>query len=215
MKSEKLMKNLKCPDCGKDLRGVIAESQYGIKIKLDQCFYCGGIWFDGFELYPIPKGEIERIENINLEKLQENVLLAGGDKNCPKCGVKLDDFKDNNFPKQLEAECCGKCGGIWMNRGEATEFKLWQEEKKNSSANPSDKDKEFQKSLRELLETSRNNSFESVGKMGKLLSLKIDPISKRPLNAGDYGSEEYNKAQEAVSIAMNIIYMLLRLFLKI
>ncbi|MFZ2969808.1 MAG: hypothetical protein WA063_01535, partial [Minisyncoccia bacterium] len=108
-----------------------------------------------------------------------------------------------------------KCGGIWMNRGEATEFKLWQEEKKNSSANPSDKDKEFQKSLRELLETSRNNSFESVGKMGKLLSLKIDPISKRPLNAGDYGSEEYNKAQEAVSIAMNIIYMLLRLFLKI
>lgn len=212
MKSEKI--NLKCPDCGGNLCEVAADAQYGVKLKLDQCFRCGGIWFDDFELYPIPKGEIERIENIDLEKLQENVFLAGGDKNCPKCGVKLDDFKDNNFPKQLEAECCGKCGGIWMNRGEAIEFKEWQEEKKRSLANVSEKDEEFRGKIKDMLEVYRDNDFKNIGNIGKMLSLKIDPISKCPLDESDYGSEEYSKASQAVSTAMNIVYLLLRLFLR-
>lgn len=212
MKNEKL--NLKCPDCGSDLREVVAEIQFGIKIRLDQCFVCGGIWFDSLELYPISKGEMERIESVQLGMLQEDKCLGDGIKKCPKCETELEGFRDGNFPKELEVEHCGKCGGIWMNRGEAIEFKKWQEKKKDAVMHPSEKDKEFQKSLRELLETSHDDSFETIGKMGKLLSLKIDPISKRPLNSGDYGSEEYDKASRTVSAIMGIVYMLLRLFLR-
>ncbi len=212
MKNEKI--NMKCPDCGNDLHEVTADIKHGVKIKLDQCSRCGGIWFDDFELYPIPKEEIGRIENIDLEKLQENVFWGEGKKNCPRCDVKLDEFKDYNFPKQLEAEFCPKCGGIWMNRGESVEFKKWQEEKRKSSGDISEKDEEFQGKIKDMLEQYRDKDIEKIGNIGKFLSLKIDPLTNRPLNQGDFGSDGYNKASETVSTAMNIIYLLLRLFLK-
>lgn len=213
MKKEKL--NLKCPDCAGDLHEVVAESQYGIKIRLDQCFNCGGIWFDSLELYPLPKDEVGKIDSIKLEKLQENSFLGNGKKLCPKCQIELENFKDLNFPKGLEAEHCKKCGGIWMNRGEAIEFKKWQEEKKKSSADPENKDKEFQENIKGLLESYRDNDMEELVKVGKILSMKIDPITNRPVNEGDYGSDEYNKASNAVSAAMDIVYLLLKLFLRI
>jgi len=213
MKKENL--NLKCPDCGGDLHEVVASGPYGIKIKLDQCFNCGGIWFDGLELYPLPKDEIEKIDSVKLEKLQEDSCLGNGKKLCPKCGIDLENFKDYNFPESLEAEQCKKCGGIWMNRGEAVGFKEWQEKKKRSSAEPGKKDEAFQKNIKGLLESYRDNDMEKIGKIGKILSLKIDPISGRPLNKGDYGSGEYEKASQAVSTAINIVYLLLKLFLRI
>jgi len=207
--------NPKCPDCGRDLREVIASSRYGIKMKLDQCFECGGIWFDNLELYPLPKDEIERIESIKLDKLQEDSCLGTGKKMCPKCKIELENFKDYNFPKDLEAEHCKECGGIWMNRGEAVEFKEWQEEKKKSSAYPEEKDKEFHDKMRKLLEGYHDKNFENMGNMGnmgKMLSLRIDPMSNRLLNKSDHEGDDGNVSQ-AVSTAVDVIYLLLRLFL--
>ncbi|MFA6097872.1 MAG: zf-TFIIB domain-containing protein [Candidatus Paceibacterota bacterium] len=206
--------NPKCPDCGKDLHEVAAEGQYGIKIRLDQCFDCGGIWFDSLELYPLPKEEIEKIENLKLDKLQENSFLGNGKKACPKCGIGLERLKDFNFPEELEVEQCKKCGGIWMNRGEAMEFKKWQEEKKKSIENPSKKDQEFNDNIKELLELYRDKDMEMVEKAGRILSMKLDSRTMRPLNEADYGTDEYNKAYNAASAAINVLYMLLRLFLR-
>lgn len=219
MKSEKLKvesekPNLKCPDCNNSLKEVLADTYYGLKIKLNQCSDCGGIWFDDPELYPIKKEEIEKLENVDLKKLRENSFLGNGKKICPKCEIELENFKDYNFPRELEAEYCKKCRGIWMNRGEATDFKMWQEEKKKSLANVSEKDEEFCGKIKDMLEVYRGNDFKNIGNIGKMLSLRIDPVSGRPLNKSDYWSEEYSKASQAVSTAVVIIYMLLRLFLR-
>lgn len=206
--------NLKCPDCDNSLHKVITSTQYGTRIKLDQCGGCGGIWFDSLELYPLSEGEIERIENIELNKLQESKFLGGGSKTCPKCAVALQNFKDPNFPKTLVVENCPQCGGIWMNRGEATEFKKWQEEKKKSLENPGEKDRKFNDNIKGLLELYRDKDIERIGQAGKILSMKLDPRTMRPLNEADYGTDEYNKACDAASAAISILYMLLRLFLR-
>lgn len=114
----------------------------------------------------------------------------------------------------MVVENCPQCGGIWMNRGEAIEFKKWQEEKKKSLENASEKDREFNDNIKELLELYRDKDMEMVGKAGRILSMKLDPRTMRPLNEADYGTDEYNKAHDAASAAISILYMLLRLFLR-
>lgn len=215
MKSER--SNLRCPDCNNNLKEVLAYTHYGSKIKLDQCFGCGGIWFDDLELYPVKKEEVEKLENADLKKLQENSFLGGGNGLCPICLDKLEIFKDYNFPAQLEVEYCKKCRGIWMNRGEATDFKIWQERKKSKKEETiTEEDRKFQEGVKSLLESSRDKNFETIGKIGKILSAPIDRYGGRDLTgkSGYSGEDETEKAGQIAAAIMVIIQMLLRLFLR-
>ncbi|MEA2098393.1 MAG: zf-TFIIB domain-containing protein [Patescibacteria group bacterium] len=198
---------MKCPDCGGELKEVSTTSHYGIKIVLDQCFSCGGIWFDNFELHQIPKKEIQKIEKVDIDKLQENSFLGKGDNLCPKCLTKLEIFKDYNFPKQLEAEYCQNCSGLWMNRGEATDFKSWQEKKiAKSNKLLTEEDKEFQEEIKNILASHKSNNFNTLGRIGKTLT-------DRSIRNIGYIEEETDE-QKAISFVIGIISMLLRLFLK-
>ena len=214
---------MKCPDCGKNLKEVLASARYGTKIKIDQCQNCGGIWFDDFELFPISKEEVERIENVNVSKLQEKSLLRNGSNLCPKCLVKMKIFKDYNFPKQLEAEYCEKCGGFWMNRGEATDFKIWQEEKiaKNEKRLAENKkvlteeDKKFQKDVGILLAFHKSDDFGALGEFGKLLSTRMHPITLRTIDgSGSHTGKKITGSGNIAFVTTNILYVLLRLFLS-
>ncbi|MEA1936504.1 MAG: zf-TFIIB domain-containing protein [Patescibacteria group bacterium] len=214
---------MKCPDCGKNLKEVLASARYGTKIKIDQCQNCGGIWFDDFELLPIPKEEVERIENVNVSKLQKKSLFKDSDNLCPKCLVKLKIFKDYNFPKQLEVEYCEKCDGLWMNRGEATDFKIWQEEKiaRNKKVLTENKkvlteeDKKFQEDIRILLASHKGDDFGVLGEVGKLLATRMDPRTLRPLDSGSgHARRGMTGTNKTALIIMNILYVLLRLFLR-
>ncbi len=215
MKSGK--SNLKCPDCNNNLKEVLADTHYGLKIKLDQCFGCGGIWFDDLELYPVKKEEVEKLENADLKKLQENSFLGGGNGLCPICLDKLEIFKDYNFPKQLEVEYCKNCKGLWMNRGEAMDFKIWQESRKSKKEETiTEEDRKFQESIRCLLESDRDKNFETIGKIGKILSTPIDRYGSMGF-AGNSSYGDGNETEKARQIAvaiMVIIQMLLRLFLR-
>ena len=197
---------MKCPDCGEELKEVFTTSHYGARIVLDQCFSCGGIWFDNFELHPIPKNEIQNIEKVNMDKLQENSFLGSGDNLCPKCSSKLEIFKDYNFPKQLEAEYCQKCDGLWMNKGEATDFKSWQKKKATKGNISTEEDKKFQEEIKSILVSRKSNDFGMLGKVGKALT-------QRSVKNGDYVKEE-TEEQKAVSFVIGIVSMLLRLFLR-
>lgn len=207
---------MKCPDCGEKLREVFATSHYGAKIALDQCFGCGGIWFDDFELHSIPEKEIKKIEIIDSDKLQEKSFLGKANNLCPKCSVKLEIFKDCNFPKQLKAEYCQNCGGFWMNRGEATDFKFWQEGKKvDSNKLLTEEDKKFQEEIKSILASSKSDNFGMLGKIGKILSTRIDSKTYLPIKSGNYMEiQEKTEAEKATSFLVRMILILLRLFLR-
>ncbi|MCK5475080.1 MAG: zf-TFIIB domain-containing protein [Candidatus Pacebacteria bacterium] len=200
---------MKCPDCGGKLKEVFTTGHYGAKIVLDQCFTCGGIWFDNFESQSVPKREIEKIESINTDKLQKNSFLGKGNNLCPKCSVKLEIFKDYNFPKQLEAEYCQSCSGFWMNRGEATSFKSWQEEKKaKSKRSLTEEDKKFQQEIKSILSSGKSNNFGMLGEIGKVLTYR------QTRNGNRIGAQDRTETEKTLAFIVGIISMLLRLFLR-
>jgi len=207
---------MRCPDCGEKLKEVLALTKHGVKIKVDQCFSCGGIWFDNLELPPIPKKEIEKIEKIDIDKLQEKSFIGNGNSLCPKCSTKLETFKDYNFPEELEVEYCKKCDGLWMNRGEATDFKIWQEEKKAKNKKVSTKeDEKFQESIKNLLASHKSDNFGAIGGIGKALSMHINPRTLRPLDSGgNYAGRKTTEADRTMSVIMSVLQVLLRLFLR-
>ncbi|MBW6440775.1 zf-TFIIB domain-containing protein [Patescibacteria group bacterium] len=206
---------MKCPDCRKILRKVVVKNNYGMIINLDQCFDCGGIWFDNVELYPIPKEEIERIENIDAKKLQENISFLNYEKKCPVCDIKLEDFKDINFPKQLEVEYCTKCNGFWMNRGETSDFKVWQNNKRQNKE--SEENLKFRENIKQMLGEYKTSDYKSLGEVGKFLSMPLDSRTGRPINYSALNGGESkitDSSNRASFIIFDIFQLLLKLFLR-
>jgi len=107
---------------------VTAHANPGQLIILDQCPKCGGIWCDKWELFPIQADEAARVEPVNEQLLRE--LRPITDKKtlyCPRCTAQLLFAKDPVLPADLQLRRCLKCDGIWLNRGQFTQFKTQQQ----------------------------------------------------------------------------------------
>lgn len=105
---------MKCPNCGNFLQLVRSKSHYGQSITLDQCPNCGGIWFDKNEYHQIKKTEIEKISQLNTNKLMCVKSQNNRDWLCPKDQTPLVVFKDSNFPKAIDVRRCAACSGFWF-----------------------------------------------------------------------------------------------------
>jgi Zn-finger nucleic acid-binding protein len=119
---------LSCPQCAVAMREVAARANPGQMIILDQCPKCGGIWCDQWELFPIQADEAARLEPADEELLRE--LQPIDDKRqfyCPRCTAQLLFAKDPALPPDLQLRRCLKCEGIWLNRGQFTQFKAEQQ----------------------------------------------------------------------------------------
>jgi len=205
---------MKCPDCNSNLQEVATSGNYGEKIMLNQCSGCGGIWFDSLELYAVPGEEIGKIESVNLEKLGRRNIFQDKSGLCPACSAHLETFHDPNFPKGLEVEYCVKCGGLWVNRGEATSFKEWQDKKKEEAGLPkSPEDARFSENVRKLLDLDSRKNHSTLGELGKILTMKIDSRTYKPISSGSMGGDDLN-SRRTVSAAVSVIRILLKLFVK-
>lgn len=138
----------KCPHCKKDMRSIDLFSHYGIRIIIDQCAICGGMWFDNAELYQIDSAESTRVD---FEHLSQNSTLTQ-ELICPNDGSLLEMFRDPQYPKTLTIEQCPTCLGTWLNRGE---FHTFSEERQKIVAQHapevSQKDQEYQQILRDIM----------------------------------------------------------------
>jgi Zn-finger nucleic acid-binding protein len=117
-----------CPHCDREMNEVTAHANPGQLIILDQCPKCGGIWCDKWELFPIQADEAARVEPVNEQLLRE--LRPITDKKtlyCPRCTAQLLFAKDPVLPADLQLRRCLKCDGIWLNRGQFTQFKTQQQ----------------------------------------------------------------------------------------
>lgn len=139
-------KMLKCPDCGNVLNNAYAEANYGRVLLLDQCPFCGGTWFDKWELYFLKDGTIQQAEAATVSpssdepEASDSSALIGhspppglnamdvaaflaekagrkGSGQCPVCSVELIDFKDPLLPEDASIMRCPRCSGLWLNRG--------------------------------------------------------------------------------------------------
>src|SRR3989338_9710530 len=138
-----------CPQCAAAMREVNIESHYATPIVLDQCSLCGGLWFEGTELFRARVGEARKVEAVDADKLcapsppSEKPLL------CPRDHTTLTPFDDPNFPKEILVESCPMCGGFWFNRCEFVEFQ--EKRQKVVATLQTDGDKKLQEDIERLL----------------------------------------------------------------
>lgn len=104
----------------------MARANPGTLIQLDQCKECGGIWCDKWELFPIDPEEADLLEPVNVKLLTTPLGAARTALYCPRCTGKLAVFNDPLLPHEIELQRCGRCEGIWLNRGQLRRYKTHQ-----------------------------------------------------------------------------------------
>lgn len=115
-----------CPECQREMTEVAVPANPGQLIVLDQCHICGGIWCDKWELFPIDAAaeKLERVDEANLRRPAP--AASPPELFCPRCTAKLLAAHDPSLPLDLRLRRCFRCDGIWLNRGQLTQFKAHQ-----------------------------------------------------------------------------------------
>lgn len=95
-----------CPKCtGQALKEKTLSDR---QTKIDVCPSCRGGWFDATEL--------SRVLSVAVEKMHALSNAVASKRQCPKCDVALSQI---NYPEtEIEVDVCGRCSGIWLDRGE-------------------------------------------------------------------------------------------------
>jgi len=107
----------------KELQGAALEST----LEIDQCFVCGGVWFD--------KGELDKYTSERLTLIDAPTVGRGLDKKldqkegkCPRCKVVLKKEPYTKEPS-ITLDVCEKCGGLWLDSTEIDRVERANKEK--------------------------------------------------------------------------------------
>ena len=85
-------------------------------LAVDQCFVCGGVWFDRGEL---DKYTTERMTIVDSPSLGEKLDRELDEKKgkCPRCKVPLNKMPYEKEPS-ITIDLCPQCMGIWLDSTE-------------------------------------------------------------------------------------------------
>jgi len=118
------MTNSVCPQCAVPMQSVTTTGHYGRRFVVDQCRQCGGIWFDRYEHHRVSDDEVAVIDVLNVDELVTSKQVQKT-LHCPVDGSELYVFNDPQYPKDIVLEACGRCGGMWFNRGEFASYRSY------------------------------------------------------------------------------------------
>lgn len=120
--SDTKSKTLVCPDCGGVLSEIGALAHYNRQVIVDLCSYCGGVWFDKWELYSLTEEGLRSLQYSNTG----NPAQSGGEQ-CPRCASGLVPYIDPMLPKDAGIRRCDPCSGLWLNRNALTKYSSYKE----------------------------------------------------------------------------------------
>ena len=199
---------MKCPNENAEMQQVKVESHYGQTVILDQCPECGGIWFDSLELYSVKQGQAEIIDLLSADSLRASSLIEKSDLLCPKDSVKLVNFNDPVFPKDIIIARCPVCNGFWLNRVEFSKYQSYRESLKKPREITEADEKLGQDIARILAEHKIEDTTGALGKLGKFLATPMDNVTWRPLEPNRLSEKENN----AINVITNTLSVILRFF---
>ncbi len=116
---------MKCPKC----IGKLQEKEIKIKkvsekkkktdtslLTIDQCFVCGGVWFDKNELEKYVEERLTIIDSPSLgDETDQEMNIKHGD--CPRCRVEMEK-EQYSKDKSITVDLCQECGGTWLDSTE-------------------------------------------------------------------------------------------------
>ena len=85
-------------------------------LEIDQCFVCGGVWFDRGELDKYTTEKVTIIDSPSIGRELDQKMDTKEGK-CVRCHVVL---KRTPYEKErsITIDVCEKCGGIWLDSTE-------------------------------------------------------------------------------------------------
>ena len=96
-------------------------------LEVDQCFVCGGVWFDRGELDKYTTEKVTIIDAPSISKDLDKKLDAKKGK-CPRCSVMMKKMPYEKEPS-ITIDVCEKCGGIWLDSTEVDRVERANKEK--------------------------------------------------------------------------------------
>jgi len=115
-----------CPTCGNQLQKIAVSTNQGGRFEVDHCGFCGGTWFDPYEINRIPFHEIITLANLTV--LPKKKVTELKKHLCPGDNHPLEPFQGDAVPKNVKLLWCKKCLGIWAAQKDLWEFKKHQDE---------------------------------------------------------------------------------------
>jgi Zn-finger nucleic acid-binding protein len=100
--------------CPRD-KALLGEHKEG-DARLDACGKCGGHFFDSGEMF---KAFGIKADPSYWDRPETGGTVSQSELPCAQCSVFMlkQDVKYEGF--EVEIDRCGKCGGIWLDKGEA------------------------------------------------------------------------------------------------
>ncbi len=108
--------------CPQDKNGLVTEKYEG-DVVVDRCPACHGFWLDKDELESVQ----HTLEHDYSKQLSGLSVVADAyemarqkmrpEIRCPKCQQSMH-AQEYAYCSQILVDCCGKCGGVWLDAGE-------------------------------------------------------------------------------------------------
>lgn len=114
-----------CPDCNHNLSPLSLPLDEKRNLDVDRCFYCGGLWFDHFEINQLPYLEAVKLATLTPEGKPNNEGLGL----CPRCRIPLEPLKAESIPQDTTVLYCTQCHGNFMPQTELAKLKVAQKRK--------------------------------------------------------------------------------------
>ncbi len=101
--------------CPRD-KTVLDQQEQG-EATLDVCSKCGGQFFDSGEMFAAFG---IKADPTYWDRPETGGPTRTGDVPCPRCEAHLLTQEIRHEGQAVEIDRCGKCGGLWLDAGEAT-----------------------------------------------------------------------------------------------
>ncbi|MBI2028801.1 zf-TFIIB domain-containing protein [Candidatus Gottesmanbacteria bacterium] len=109
-----------CPKCGHNLTPLTVKPDPESSMELDHCYYCGGVWFDHYEINRIGLTEAEKLAS---HKKMDNTSNYSGNNQCPRDNTKLLRKTGESIPQNVTVLSCPVCNGNFVTQKDLIHLK--------------------------------------------------------------------------------------------
>ncbi len=112
-----------CPNCSHNLTPLTITTVARGRLEVDHCYFCGGVWFDHYEINRFPMKEALQLSRV---ATAVDLNLVKGNNECPRDGSLLTQARNESIPPDISVLVCPKCGGSFVNKSDLITLKKAQ-----------------------------------------------------------------------------------------
>lgn len=109
-----------CPNCSHNLTPLTVKPDPQSSLELDHCYFCGGVWFDHYEINRIRITEAEKLASHNK---MDKISNYSGNNQCPRDNTKLLRKTGESIPQNVTVLSCPVCNGNFVTQKDLVNLK--------------------------------------------------------------------------------------------